>query len=68
MRFLDCMNRKERLNAVFLTTSSKKIVHFMVAETALVLMFCFKNKAKDRVVKEPGEAVLIKRKSGERHE
>ncbi len=23
-------------------------------------MFCFKNKAKNRVVKEPGEAVLIK--------
>jgi hypothetical protein len=56
------------MNAGFWTTSSKNIVHFMVAETALILIFCFKNKAKDRVVKEPGEVVLIERKSGEIYE
>jgi hypothetical protein len=39
----------------------KKIVNFMVAETTLILMFCFKNKAKDRVFKEPGNTVLIER-------
>jgi hypothetical protein len=54
------------MNAGFWTNSRKKIVHFMVAETALILVFCFKNKAKDRVVKEPGDAVLRAKKKVEK--